>query len=299
MATQNRPEAEVDVSADLVRALLADQHPDLADLDLVEFSSGWDNVIYRLGTQYSVRLPRREASAALVAHEQQALPELAPLLPVPVPAPVRIGQPGRGYPWSWSVIPWFDGGAAADADIADPAASASLLGAFAAALHQPAPGDAPPNPYRGHFVGQNDRVFRSRVEELGDALPKASSSVLGRWEELIDIGPWDGPPLWLHGDLHSANIVVHRGEISAVIDFGDVCAGDPANDLAVAWMLFDDAERDIFRAAAGDGGYEVDDAMWQRAEAWALHFAVTYFVHSADSPTMGRIGERLFAALIH
>ena len=37
--------------------------------------------------------------------------------------------------------------------------------------------------------------------------------------------------------------------------------------------------------------------MWQRAEAWALHFAVVYLAHSADSPTMGAIGRRILTAL--
>ena len=43
------PAAEVDVSADLVRRLLADQHPDLASLPVSFLASGWDNAMYRLG----------------------------------------------------------------------------------------------------------------------------------------------------------------------------------------------------------------------------------------------------------
>jgi aminoglycoside phosphotransferase (APT) family kinase protein len=54
----------------------------------------------------------------------------------------------------------------------------------------------------------------------------------------MEIAGWDGPPIWLHGDLHPFNLVVNQGRLSAVIDFGDLCAGDPATDLAVAWMLF-------------------------------------------------------------
>ena len=55
----DRPAADVDVSVDLVRALLRDQHPDLADLSLRVVASGWDNVVLRLGDRLAVRVPRR------------------------------------------------------------------------------------------------------------------------------------------------------------------------------------------------------------------------------------------------
>lgn len=48
--------------------------------------------------------------------------------------------------------------------------------------------------------------------------------------------PSKGPPLWLHDDLHPANVVVSDGTLSGVIDFGDMCVGDPADDLAAAWV---------------------------------------------------------------
>src|SRR6185369_15012339 len=106
MVGRDMPAAEVAVDAALVRALLADQHPDLARLAVVEVANGWDNVVFRLGDALSVRMPRRLLGAELIAHEQRWLPALAASLPLPIPAPVRIGAPGRGYPWSWSVCPW-------------------------------------------------------------------------------------------------------------------------------------------------------------------------------------------------
>ena len=105
--------------------------------------------------------------------------------------------------------------------------------------------------------------------------------------------PWGGPPQWLHGDLHAANLLAADGALTAVIDFGDVTAGDPACDLAIAWQLFDAASREEFRRAAGD----VDEDTWGRAEAWALHFAVLYLLHSADSPRLRRMGTRALGAL--
>jgi aminoglycoside phosphotransferase (APT) family kinase protein len=287
------PAAEFDVTADLVRALLSSQHPDLASLPISELANGWDNVVYRLGDELTVRLPRREMAARLIDHEQAALPALAARLPIPIPAPIRIGRPELGYPWSWSVTPWIPGSIVATTPFADPTSQARRLGAFMAALHVTAPGDAPPNPYRGHFIGRNTDINLDRAAQLdwGDEM-------LARWRELVDVEPWKHEPTWIHGDLHGANVLVDGGEISGIIDFGDVCAGDPATDLSIAWSLFGPDDRDVFRRAAGSGEHVVDDATWQRAEAWALHFAVIYTLHSADNPTMGAIGEHLRRALL-
>lgn len=302
MVTQNMPEADVDVTPGLVRLLLHEQHPDLADRSIVEVANGWDNVIYRLGDDLAVRLPRRALAAVLVEHEQRVLPWLAERVTIPIPAPVRVGHAGLGYPWSWNIVPWFDGSAACVSDVAEPTVEARRLGEFLAELHVTAPDDAPQNAYRGHFVGRNTAVFLERIGEVADDLDALVADGAGvarrRWAELTDVTAFAGDPMWIHGDLHTANVLVHDGRISAVIDFGDVCAGDPATDLAVAWMLFDESDRDVLRRAAGSASDAVDDAMWQRAEAWALHFAVVYLLHSADNRRMATIGRDLFATLV-
>jgi aminoglycoside phosphotransferase (APT) family kinase protein len=68
------PAAEVDISPDLVRRLLAAQQPDLAHLPIMVMANGWDNVLCRVGDELVARLPRREAAARLVVHEQRWLP---------------------------------------------------------------------------------------------------------------------------------------------------------------------------------------------------------------------------------
>ena len=306
------PAAEVDITDDLVRALLAEQHPDLVDLPLTPLAFGWDNAIFRLGDELVVRLPRRQLGANLVEHEQRWLPGLARTLPIPIPAPVRVGVAGCGFPWPWSVCPFFDGEVAADVTLAAPSREAQRLGEFVAALHQPAPSDAPVNEFRR---GQPITEFIPRIEANLEPAgfgpdpkrtavrsgpdPKRTEPAVARarLEELAEVAAWDGPALWVHGDLHSANLIVQNGSIAAVIDFGDITSGDPAVDLAVAWMLFDESDRAVFRAAAG-GSRSVDDATWQRGQLWALHFAVLYLLHSADAPRFQRMGTRLLAAVM-
>lgn len=56
----------------------------------------------------------------------------------------------------------------------------------------------------------------------------------------------------MHGDLHPANVVVSDGTLSGVIDFGDMFAGDPAWDLAAAWVILPAGAASRFFAAYGD-----------------------------------------------
>lgn len=297
MAAERMPAAEVAVTAELVRALLRDQHPDLAELPLGAIANGWDNVIVRLGDDLAVRLPRRLAGVALIEHEQRWLPDLAARLPIPIPAPVRVGRPGRGYPWPWSITPWFDGEVAAESVLADPAREARRLGAFMAALHLPAPDDAPDNPARSGHVGDRDERFLEThavaADQLDSVRPGGARRALMRWRELIAAPRHAGAPVWVAGDVHSANVIVADGEIVAVIDFGDLCAGDPAVDLAIGWMLFSDSERDEFLDAAG-----ADLPARRRGEAWAWYFAVLYLAHSADDARLAGMGRRLTATLL-
>jgi aminoglycoside phosphotransferase (APT) family kinase protein len=290
-----KPAAEVDIDAALVRVLLVEQHPDLAHLPLEVVASGWDNALVRLGDELVVRLPRRAAGAALVDHEHRWLPELASMLPLPVPAPVRTGRPGAGYPWAWSVCRWVPGVIAAADPPLDPLRLARDLGAFLAALHVPAPPGAPHNPYRG--IPLADRAERFE-EHLALVAPTVDASALRAcWAEAVAAPSWGRPPVWVHGDLHPANLIVRDGVLAAVIDFGDLTAGDPATDLAVAWMVLPPAARPALRAAAG-GATAVDDATWTRARGWALALALAYLAGAADEPVITRIGRHTLAAVL-
>ena len=251
MGATAKPPAEVPIDRALVRALLKEQHRDLANLPLNELGEGWDNRLFRLGDDFAVRLPRRAVAAPLIEHEQRWLSHLAPRLPLPVP--LRIGRPGCGFPWQWSVVPWLPGQSALVKPPQDPTETAIALGRFVRALHQPAPDDAPHNPFRG--------------------VPLAAP-------------PWSEPAVWLHGDLHPRNLLVRDGRLAAVIDFGDMTAGDPATDLSVAWMMLPPSARSTFRASARGDHDPVDDDTWTRARGWALALGLASLANSRDDGAM-------------
>ncbi|MCW3095152.1 MAG: hypothetical protein JWL77_770 [Chthonomonadaceae bacterium] len=262
------PSADVEIGVGLARTLLAEQHPDLADLPIRLVETGWDNVMLRLGDELAVRMPRRTLAATLIEHEQRWLPGLAPRLPLPVPVPLRVGLPGVGYPWRWSVLPWLKG-TAADLTLPDADQGPALAG-FLRALHTPAPPDAPPNPFRGVPLQQRLPAIAERLERVAHLTDCITPVVCNVWEQAL-AAPIDVAPTWLHGDLHSRNVLVEKGALSAVIDWGDMTQGDRATDLAAIWTLLPEATS---RAAAIEAYGPASQATWQRARGWAVAFGV-------------------------
>lgn len=294
MVLSRRPAAELEVTGPLVRGLLMRQHPDLAALILRHASSGWDNEVFRVGEDLAVRIPRRAMAAPLMENELRWLPELSTGLPLPTSTPVRAGRPDETFPWSWSVVRWLTGAIAATTQPDDSDQAARALGGFVRAFSRPAPDDAPANPFRGVPLAARDSALRGRLARWGDSAPVDARAVLAAWEESVAVPAWSGPPVWLHGDLHPGNLLVHGGRLSAVIDFGDLTAGDPATDLSVAWMMFDANGRRIFREAAETA----DDATWSRARGNALAHGIACLDSSADHPVMAAMARRTIAAVL-
>jgi aminoglycoside phosphotransferase (APT) family kinase protein len=278
------PQADCAIDAALLRALLRDQHPDLAELPITPLDAGWDNAMFRLGPSLAVRMPRRQVAARLLEHEQRWLAMLAQHLPLPVPAPLRAGAPRRGYPWRWSVLPWLDG---RTADLAPPAPSeAERFTAFLRALHVPAPEDAPPNPVRGVALRERIAAIGPRLERLRARTDAITAGVEAAWQRGLDAPPATSRR-WLHGDLHARNVLVRAGAITGVIDWGDITAGDVATDLAGIWGLFEaKPARDAALAR-----YAPTEAELARARAWAVLFgAVLLDTGLVDHPAHAAMG---------
>ena len=241
---------------ELVRSLLKAQHPDLADLELKEVVGGWGNQMWRLGEDLAVRMPRTDGAPELLRNEHRWLPELAARLPLPVPTPQRLCEPSERFPKTWLITTWVHGVPAEHAPITDPAA-ADVLADFLQALHTEAPADAPVSDRTGLPPGLG---FEEIQEYVG-----RRDEIRAVWEDAVAAPAWDGPPVWLHGDLHPANVVVADGTLTGVVDFGEVCAGDPANDLAAAWILLPDCAADRFFER-----YPAGEATVRRARGWAV-----------------------------
>ena len=289
--TQGTPIAEFEIDEALLRTLLREQHPDLADQPLAPLDTGWDNVMIRLGQDLLVRLPRRQVAVPLLEHEQTWLPRLANRLPIPIPVPIRVGRPGCGYPWPWSILPWLSG---TTADLEAPSAEqAQDWASFLRALHQPAPPDAPTNAVRGiplrHRVpGIEERLYRLRRETTA-----ITPNIEGLWRQALE-APEATEPRWLHGDLHSRNVLVEERAFTGVIDWGDVTSGDVATDLASVWMLFGDPTA----RARCFSSYGASEEVLARARGWAINFGSFLLATGRiDHPRHAAMGEAIFQRL--
>lgn len=58
-----------------------------------------------------------------------------------------------------------------------------------------------------------------------------------------------GSPVWVHGDVSAANLLVDgAGRLSSVLDFGGAAVGDPSCDVVIAWAGLQDSTRQTFQA---------------------------------------------------
>jgi len=275
--------AVAEMTAGLVRDLLRDQHPDLAGLPVRRVEGGWGNQMWRLGDELAVRMQHMATDPREQLEERRWLPLLAPRLPLPIPVPVRDGAPSARWPKIWTVMTWVPGVPLDRGSITRGEHAADTLAAFLRALHVAAPPGAPLDT-TGHGAHPADCTdgfdhFLSSVE--ADAVGRRAAHLRAVWSDAVAAPAWAGPPVWVHGDLHPANVVGTGGTLTGVVDFGDMFAGDPAADLAAAWVLLPAGQAARFFAAYG----EADEATVRRARGLAA-------LKSLFLMLMGQNGDR-------
>jgi aminoglycoside phosphotransferase (APT) family kinase protein len=260
-------EDEHDVDEPLVRALLAEQFPQWAELPLERAGDGTVNVIYRLGEDLSVRLPRRAERERI---EDRVLAVVASL-PVEVPEVVAVGRPGAGFPWEWAVHTWLHG------DLPDQDLPLDDVVALIEALQRlDTCGSVDPGYARGKALSYRDAAVRDALERVD------APGALELWERAVQAAEWQGGRVWLHADLDRRNVLVRAGRLTGVLDWAGAGVGDPAVDVMVAWKLLARADREAFRERL-----RVDDDTWLRAQGWVLSqalIALGYYTPQSNPP---------------
>ncbi|MFD7768139.1 aminoglycoside phosphotransferase family protein [Streptomyces sp. NPDC059787] len=283
MAAERTADIRPQIDEALVRRLVDTQFPQWAGLALKLLDpAGSDHVIYRLGEELSVRLPRHPGAIGQARKEFQWLPRLAPHLPLAIPVPVGVGDPDFGYPWPWAVSRWLDGEVATVDALGDSSGAAVELAQFLAALQRFAPEDVPAGntgeDLTGRPLSDRDRATRAAIAEVDGVFDTTAMTEL--WNAALSAPGWDRSPVWFHGDFHTGNLLTSDGRLGAVIDFGGLGMGDPACDLMIAFTLMSANSRAAFRDALG-----VDDATWLRGRGWALATGLNaYTSYAAVSP---------------
>ena len=278
---------EVDIDVLLVKQLLGTQFPKWAKLPITPVqSAGTDNAIYRLGTDMCLRLPRRPESANDIDKELRWLPQLAPLLPLAIPAPLGKGGPNENYPFSWAIYHWLEGENAAGEHIIDFDKAATDLAQFLIVLQKIDVTGAPVS-RRGAPLATKDKETRRAIELLYGVVDIHAATTV--WEKCLQTPVWDKPLLWTHGDLLPTNLLVKQGRVTAAIDFSFLGIGDPACDLIPAWSVFSSNSRKLFRSVL-----RVDETTWMRGCGWALSIALTILPYYQNSnPGLVAVAKRM------
>jgi aminoglycoside phosphotransferase (APT) family kinase protein len=250
---------DIEVTAQLAGALIAEQFPALGPRELESEGEGWDNAAYLVNGTFVFRFPRRSATTKLIDRESRLLPSLAPRLPLPVPAPEFIGRPSAAYPWPFAGYRRLAGRELSRLRPAENeyGALAADLGSFLRALHSL---DAAPLLAMGlapDEIGRLDDArmmpkLRSRVAVLYEAgLVDDPAVILEAVERLRPIRPALRHTV-AHGDLYARHVLVNeRLRACGIIDWGDLHYGDPAVDLSIVFSLIPPAARNAFLAAYG------------------------------------------------
>lgn len=286
------PAAEITIDEQLIRSLLEEQFPELANMPLAYLNEGWDNVMYRLGETLLIRLPRRQMAVPFIEREQRWLLQLAPHLPLPVSAPKHLGGPQGNYPWPWSIVSWQAGKMAATQTIQS--AEAIKLVEFLKALHSIAvPSDAPLNPHRTSPLATKAEGTMQRLERFTEQ-GLITRKMIDYWQRAEQITCPTEQRCLIHGDLHPKNILANEGVLTAIIDWGDFTLGDPATDLAIIWMLFSDAS---VRSSALSR-YKADELLVGRAIGWAIFFgAILLDIGLEGDEIFHKVGQKTLANL--
>ena len=238
---------EVVVDAGWARRLIGAQFPELELESLRPLGEGWDSTVWLVDERWVFRFPRRAAVIPGFERELAVLPRLAGLLPLPVPTPMFRGRPADGFPWPFAGAALVPGREVAGVDLTDAERirEALPLALFLRALHALEPEDVGAD--RAHVPvdpnGRADMAMRvgrtvdrlAEAERLGCGVPQP---VAGSPRGGAPWGPPSEPATLAHGDLHIRHLLVGGdGRLSGVIDWIDVCRGDPGIDLGVYWSF--------------------------------------------------------------
>jgi aminoglycoside phosphotransferase (APT) family kinase protein len=289
---------QLTITADTVRALIADQFPEWRDLPVRALASqGTVNAVFRIGEELAARFPLQPADPEETRHslenEAEAARELSGHTRFPTPVPVALGDPGRGYPLPWSVQTWLPGDIATPTQ---PAGSVALARDLAQFVREVRAVDTRGRTFSGRGRGgdlKTHDAWMSTCFERSEGLLDVPR-LRRMWAELRELPRGSPEDVMTHGDLIPGNVLVARGRLAGVLDVGGFGPADPALDLVGAWHLLEPVPRRRFREELG-----CDDLDWRRGQAWAFEQAMgAAWYYRETNPAMSHMGQVTLARLL-
>lgn len=284
MTDENPWDAEWAVSESLAERLIHGQFPQLSGEPVRILGHGWDNTVFLVGKKYVFRFPRRSIAVALLETEGRMLPKLAKTVSVPYSKPLFFGEGTSEYPHPFLGYDYLPGSYPVGLTDDQRTRSARTLGTFLKDLHA-----FPLHTARENGVRRDHRNLTnlaSRKEKMTGYLAGLNGRIreedyrlIANYLEGLAVDRVQPKEVFLHGDLHFKNMLVDdRGQITGVIDWGDINIGHPACDLNIAYCFLPPAARTAFFQAYG----EIDEETKLLARLIAVFIPMMILLQAID-----------------
>ncbi|WP_228823511.1 phosphotransferase family protein [Nocardia blacklockiae] len=281
-------------------ALGGSARPELASGELGLLGAGLDSVallLERAEGRYVLRLPQDPHGAEGIAREARLLPELAALVPLPIPR-FLFTAPNPLGPGEFCVYPAVPGDSLPEErwherGLLDLPETARRVGELLDAVHA-FPVDRAralgieTTDFRGEFADDLESI---RAQAL-PLLPRAEADLLlSAWERyLADDANFAYRPTLTHADVSLDHLLLTGTAISGLIDFGDVTIGDPDYDLC---YLYPEAGRSFVERVQRCRGSELDTRTEAKLRFWACADPALDVVHALENDMPEFLATRL------
>jgi len=288
MISMPPPEFEIDIA--LAEKLIQQQASKYKRLKIEALGIGWDNVMYKLGKDKIIRLPRTRISDTLIQVEIKWLHYLASKLPLAIPATLFTGKPSDLYPCHWSIIPYYEGTTSNKSSIDEQ--EVLKLAKFLKTLHQ--------LPKQEIIGSDPNGILQFKAEAIKsriDRVKQKTDLISPKLETIISHGLNASAPRetkWIHADLHPRNVIVERNKLKAIIDWSDMTNGDVSRDLGSFWILFSDHK--LIIKAFEIYGATLNEII--RSKTWAVLFGIVMLDSGMiDHPEHEAIGRDILSKM--
>jgi aminoglycoside phosphotransferase (APT) family kinase protein len=278
--------SRIDIDDALVASLVRDQHSQFSSLEVGRRYVFDDHLTVRLGDHYCLNLPTRPGLYAAFLATGPWIRSVSADWTFPAGVPILGGEPTAEYPYRWEIARWLPGSNAGVLPLVPDAAPA--LGRALRQIHTPAPAKAPVGAESGTPLSRHRKVWHELMAYLRDAKGPQDNRfdpavLTDRWERAVDT-VIDVTPRWTHGNLDPRYVVSDRGGFAGIASWWTLGSGDPAADVAAAFLLIPRDAEEAFLDAYGP----VSRAMRERIAGYWLLRVVRYAASS--NPFLWRLG---------
>ena len=228
-----------------IRLEIARIAPELGHEPVTPLGEGMDNLAICVGETFVFRFPKHAEAAAGLRREMAILPRLAPTLAINIPRFEHVGvHSSTGLPFAgYRMIRGapLHGTLYNELPAAVQDGVCGELAAFLEAVHSFPASEAmdlgvAPHGTRAHYIEELGIARDGVFPRLPEPVRRVIEARLDAFLE--DDANFTYTPTLLHGDLWPEHVLFSLTEnrLAGVIDFGDVCLGDPDYDLAFLYL---------------------------------------------------------------